>query len=91
MKDTSQPFFIINKAISEIQDNEPYYSYNCCILMTITPIMARQKIVQTAGRQQLGDFAPEFAHLAFEVPGEKIATEWLEPVSDSEYNSLVSK
>lgn len=26
-------------------------------------IMAQQKIEQTAGRQQLGDFAPEFAHL----------------------------
>ena len=26
-------------------------------------IMAQQKIVQTAGRQQLGDFAPEFAYL----------------------------
>lgn len=26
-------------------------------------IMAQQKIVQTAGRDQLGDFAPEFAHL----------------------------
>lgn len=25
--------------------------------------MAQQKIVQTAGREQLGDFAPEFAHL----------------------------
>lgn len=25
--------------------------------------MAQQKIVQTAGRQQLGEFAPEFAHL----------------------------
>lgn len=25
--------------------------------------MAQQKIVQTAGRQQLGDFAAEFAHL----------------------------
>ena len=25
--------------------------------------MAQQKIIQTAGRQQLGDFAPEFAHL----------------------------
>lgn len=25
--------------------------------------MAQQKIVQTAGRQQLGDFAPEFARL----------------------------
>lgn len=26
-------------------------------------VMAQQKIVQTAGRDQLGDFAPEFAHL----------------------------
>ena len=26
-------------------------------------IMAQQKIIQTAGRDQLGDFAPEFAHL----------------------------
>ena len=28
-----------------------------------TDIMAQQKIVQTAGRDRLGDFAPEFAHL----------------------------
>lgn len=33
------------------------------ILMTLIPVMAQQKIVQTAGRQQLGEFAPEFAHL----------------------------
>lgn len=43
------------------------------ILMTLTSVMAQQKIIQpsvrgtkvtqTAGRQQLGDFAPEFAHL----------------------------
>ncbi|MGN1239958.1 MAG: carboxymuconolactone decarboxylase family protein, partial [Paludibacteraceae bacterium] len=26
-------------------------------------VMAQEKIVQTAGRTQLGDFAPEFAHL----------------------------
>ena len=26
-------------------------------------IMAQQKITQTAGRDKLGDFAPEFAHL----------------------------
>ena len=32
-------------------------------IMTFTPVMAQQKIIQTAGRQQLGDFAPEFAHL----------------------------
>lgn len=32
-------------------------------MITFAPIMAQQKIVQTAGRQQLGDFAPEFAHL----------------------------
>lgn len=33
------------------------------IILTLTPVMAQQKIVQTAGRQQLGDFAPEFARL----------------------------
>lgn len=32
-------------------------------ILTITPIMAQQKIVQTAGRDRLGDFAPEFARL----------------------------
>lgn len=32
-----------------------------------------------------------FAHLAFEVPGEKSETEWLEPVSDKEYNKLESR
>lgn len=40
-------------------------------------IMAQQKIVQTAGRDALGDFAPEFAHLAFAVPGEKTENVWL--------------
>lgn len=29
-----------------------------------------------------------FAHLAFEIPGEGAANEWLEPVSDEEYDSL---
>ncbi len=34
------------------------------ILITITfNIMAQQKIIQTAGRAQLGEFAPEFARL----------------------------
>ncbi|MBD5358026.1 MAG: cupin domain-containing protein [Bacteroides sp.] len=34
------------------------------LLLTLTlSIMAQQKIVQTAGRTQLGEFAPEFAHL----------------------------
>lgn len=34
------------------------------LFITLTlPLMAQQKIVQTAGRTQLGDFAPEFAHL----------------------------
>ncbi|MDE5800923.1 MAG: carboxymuconolactone decarboxylase family protein, partial [Paramuribaculum sp.] len=36
-------------------------------LITILPTMAQQKIVQTAGRQQLGDFAPEFARLNDDV------------------------
>lgn len=29
-----------------------------------------------------------FAHLAFSVPGEATSTEWLEPVTDEEYNKL---
>lgn len=29
-----------------------------------------------------------FSHLAFEIPGENGSTEWLEPVSDEQYNSV---
>ena len=29
-----------------------------------------------------------FAHLAFDVPGEKTSNEWLEPVTDEEYDKL---
>lgn len=29
-----------------------------------------------------------FAHLAFEIPGENASNEWLEPVTDEEYDSL---
>ena len=47
-----------------------------------------EKIVQTAGRDQLGDFAPMFVHLAFEIPGENGSTEWCEPVSDEQFDSL---
>ena len=47
-----------------------------------------KKIVQTAGRTQLGEFAPEFAHLAFEIPGENTSNEWQEAVSDEEYNKI---
>lgn len=32
-----------------------------------------------------------FAHLAFEIPGEKAENLWLEPVSDEEYDRLESK
>ena len=35
--------------------------------ITTTHIMAQKKIVQTAGRTQLGEFAPEFAHLNDDV------------------------
>ena len=51
-------------------------------------IMAQQNIVQTTGRTQLGEFAPEFAHLAFEISGENSSNEWLEPVCDEEYDKL---
>ena len=29
-----------------------------------------------------------FSHIAVEVPGENTSNEWLEPVSDEEYNKL---
>ncbi|MDE6770410.1 MAG: carboxymuconolactone decarboxylase family protein, partial [Muribaculaceae bacterium] len=32
-------------------------------IITLSPVMAQQKIIQTAGRDQLGDFAPEFARV----------------------------
>ena len=32
-----------------------------------------------------------FAHLAFEIPGEDTSNEWLEPVTDEEYNKLKPK
>lgn len=42
-------------------------SLTIAIIMTATlsnnNIMAQEKIIQTAGREQLGEFAPEFAHL----------------------------
>ena len=34
-----------------------------CFTIPSLTIMAQQKIVQTAGRDALGEFAPEFAHL----------------------------
>lgn len=39
------------------------YIISLLITFTTLSIMAQQKIVQTAGRTQLGEFAPEFAHL----------------------------
>ncbi|MGI6721285.1 MAG: cupin domain-containing protein [Anaerovoracaceae bacterium] len=29
-----------------------------------------------------------FSHIAFEIPGEEAGNEWLEPVSDDDYNKL---
>ena len=65
--------------------------------------MAQEKIVQTAGRDQLGEFAPKFAELNDDVlfwhgaaadswfahlAGENASNEWLEPVTDEEYDKL---
>ena len=54
----------------------------------ILNVMAQKKIVQTAGRTQLGEFAPKFAHLAFEISGEIASNEWLEPVTNEEYGNI---
>ena len=44
-------------------------------------IMAQQKIVQTAGRTQLGEFAPEFAHLNDDILFGEV---WSENVKDKD-------
>lgn len=36
--------------------------------------------------RRMGD--SRFSHIAFEAPGEGMGNEWLEPVSDEEYNKL---
>lgn len=43
-----------------------------------------------AGVKHWHGAAPDswFSHLAVEVPGEECSTEWLEAVSDEEYNKL---
>ena len=48
-----------------------------------------EKIVQTAGRDALGEFAPNFAHYNDDILfGENTSNEWLEPVADELYNAL---
>ena len=42
-----------------------------------------EKIVQTAGRDALGEFAPEFAHY-----NDDASTKWCEPVPEEEYAKL---
>lgn len=32
-----------------------------------------------------------FAYLAFEIPGENASNEWLEPVTDAEYDKLEAR
>ena len=53
--------------------------------------MAQQKIVQTAGRTQLGEFAPEFAHLNDDVLfGEVWSRNDLLPLRDRSLVTLTS-
>ena len=51
------------------------------------PIPGLGLLLGFACRQGKGEAAP-FAHLAFGVPGENTSTEWLEPVTDEEYDKL---
>ena len=39
-----------------------------CLMFNIQMIMAHEKITQTAGHVQLGEFAPKFAELNDDVP-----------------------
>ena len=51
--------------------------------------MAQKKITQTAGRTQLGEFAPEFAHLNDDILfGEVWSRNDLLSLRGQEYNNL---
>ena len=62
----------------------------CSLLIAMTlNVMAQKKITQTAGRTQLGEFAPEFAHLNDDILfGEVWSRNDLLSVRDQEYNNL---
>ncbi len=47
-----------------------------------------KKIKLSNGAQFLNQMLVDVAHLAFEIPGENTSNEWLEAVSDEEYNLL---
>lgn len=48
-----------------------------------------KKVTQTAGRDSLGEFSPEFAHYNDDILfGENGSNEWLEPVTDEFYSKL---
>ena len=62
----------------------------CYLLIAMTlNVMAQKKITQTAGRTQLGEFAPEFAHLNDDILfGEVWSRNDLLSLRDQEYNNL---
>lgn len=62
----------------------------CSLLIAMTlNVMAQKKITQTAGRTQLGEFAPEFAHLNDDILfGEVCSRNDLLSLRDQEYNNL---
>ena len=50
-----------------------------------------EKIIQTAANVKHWHGAASdswFSHLAIEVPGEETGAEWLEPVSDEDYERI---
>ena len=62
----------------------------CSLLIAMTlNVMAQKKITQTAGRTQLGEFAPEFAHLNDDILfGEVWSRNDLLSLRDQESNNL---
>ena len=62
----------------------------CSLLIAMTlNVMAQKNITQTAGRTQLGEFAPEFAHLNDDILfGEVWSRNDLLSLRDQEYNNL---
>ena len=62
----------------------------CSLLIAMTlNFIEQKKITQTAGRTQLGEFAPEFAHLNDDILfGEVWSRNDLLSLRDQEYNNL---
>lgn len=73
----------------EIWSREDKMSLRDRSMITISALMAQGLFPQLKSHFILGKkHGSWFSHLAIEVPGENTSNEWLEQVTDEEYNKL---